>query len=92
MHRTIFWLAIILFVGWLANNRPETLERASFSFDVRSPRVVSDDPLAGTTRSREYQESWERASEEFERRMMETGGLPPDVYRMIQSWPRNPCK
>jgi|GEM_PF-5648276 len=77
MARIVFWM----FIGLLAYN---IISNSS------SNTTPSDDPHAGTTLSREYQEAWERSNQEFNRR--HANEIPDNIRRILDTMPSSPGK
>ena len=89
-HKSILWIGILLLVGWLSLKNPDILNSITKSLGApsnTSQTKANADPYAGTTRSREYQQAWEKARAESDARWAETGGLPPQVLNYIRSQP-----
>ena len=78
MTRIVFWMFFgVLIYSFLMNSSGEV--------------KTSNDPSAGTTSSREYQDAWERSSEEYNRRYA-YNEIPDDVRRILDTMPNSPGK
>ena len=82
MARIIFWVFLGLVVySFLTDSSANNLSSAY---------GTATDPYAGTNRSREYQEAWERSREEAFRR--HANEIPDHVRRILDTMPNSPGK